>query len=39
MKQKQEWLDEMLRWSKGAREVPVIVKAGKLEMIGWNGMA
>ncbi len=39
MKGSQQWLDEMLRWSDGAREVPVVVEDGKLVSIGWGGMA
>ncbi len=34
---KKEWLDEMLRWSNGVREVPVIVREGTLAGIGWSG--
>jgi len=37
VKSNQQWLDEMLRWSNGAREVPVIVENGKLSSIGWEG--
>ncbi len=29
-------LEEMLRWSKGEREVPVIVRGGEVT-IGWEG--
>lgn len=31
-------LDEMLRWSKGAREVPVVVEGDQVT-IGWGGGA
>jgi len=36
VKSSQQILDEMLRWSNGSREVPVIVESGTAT-IGWNG--
>ena len=39
MQSNKQLLDEMLRWSNGAREVPVVVEDGKVLSIGWGGMA
>lgn len=37
MKTDKARLDEMLRYSSGAREVPVIVQKGALVDVGWGG--
>lgn len=37
MKTDKALLDEMLRYSSGSREVPVIVQKGALVDIGWGG--
>lgn len=39
VQQKKEWLDEMLTFSGGGREIPVVVEDGKVLSIGWNGRA